>query len=143
MEPFDLMAREPDCMYKTTVRAKDSFSATSCAILLGILAQVGTRLARASQPPGARNPSKPHFQQYRETFENNEFILIYPPTPLAAGRARQRSKDSKGQEGLTGSKGQEARSKAKALFSSFGSRAFRSLAAGKRKRRLVSCRRRK
>jgi len=41
------------------------------------------------------------------------------------------------------SKGQQARSKAKALFSSFGSRAFRSLAAGKKDRQLVSCRCRK
>jgi len=47
------------------------------------------------------------------------------------------SKDSKGQDEITGSRGQEARSRAKALFSSFGS--FRGLAAGKRKRQLVCC----
>ena len=38
---------------------------------------------------------------------------------------------------ITGSKGQEARSKAKALFSTFGSRTFRNLAAGKRKKRIL------
>jgi len=54
--------------------------------------QVGTRLARASQPPGVRNPSRPHFQQYRENFENNEFIILISADPACSRESASEEK---------------------------------------------------
>ena len=56
--------------------------------------------------------------------QKDSFLSVQKATLGTTGRCPEARSVLHCQEGMTGSKGQEARSKATALFSSFGSRAF-------------------